>query len=169
MSTLTATGPTGPLTTAENPAENPTLLWDDLVIGQSFKSASLLVTTDDIITFAKTYDPQTMHTDPEAAKHTPFQTLVASGWHTLALTMKLMCEMRPFGDTVLVGLGGDEVNFIRPLLPNQTVHVEAYIHTLRASSNPAKGHLVTALTTYADGVPIISQKWRMIMPRRVQG
>lgn len=150
----------------KHPAEPATVYWDDLHDGQTFITASRPVTREEIIAFATQFDPQPMHLDDDAAAASPFGRLTGSGWHTLALTMRLMVDAKPLGSTPLLGLGGDEVRFLKPLYPGQTLHVEAKITHLRPSSNPDKGHALVALTTFADGVPICTQTWRMLIPRR---
>src|SRR5690606_29128939 len=94
------------------------LYFEDLNIGHHIRTGSYTVSAEEIISFATQYDPQPMHMDAEAAKHSIFGELVASGWHTLAITMRLMVLAKPLGDIPLVGLGGDEVRFLRPLRPN---------------------------------------------------
>lgn len=140
------------------------LYFDDLTIGHKIRTDSYTVTAEEIITFAKQYDPQPMHTDAEAAKHSIFGELVASGWHTLAITMRLMVLAKPLGDLPLIGLGGDEVRFLRPLRPNDVVHVEAEISDKKPSSKPGRGHVEVSLKTFANNELILTEKWRTIVP-----
>ena len=81
---------------------------DDFVVGQVFGSGTVRVDADRLKSFAAEFDPQPFHLDPEAARHTVFQGLAASGWHTAALTMKLLVgsELRPAGG--IIGLGFEE-------------------------------------------------------------
>ena len=75
----------------------------DLRIGQAFETGSLVISREDIVAFAASFDPQPMHLDEAAAEQTLFGRLVASGWHVAALTMRLMVQARPFGATPLIG------------------------------------------------------------------
>lgn len=70
--------------------------FDDLTTGMRFKTADKLVTREDIIRFASEFDPQPYHLDETAAERTPLKGLAASGWHTAAIAMRLVVEVRPF-------------------------------------------------------------------------
>lgn len=145
----------------------PTVSFDDLKVGQTFKTGTYKVTKDEIIAFAKQYDPQVFHTDEEAAKKTFFKGLVASGWHTLSLSMRLMVDAKPYGDTPLVGMGGDNMRFSSPVYPDDELHVEAEIKELRPSSKDStRGYGLVELVTYANGDrEVARQNWRMLIPR----
>ena len=69
--------------------------FDDLEVGMRFRSSDRVVTAEEIVAFAKDFDPQPVHTDPGAAPATVFGGHVASGWHTSALTMRLVVESLP--------------------------------------------------------------------------
>lgn len=100
------------------------LYLEDLHLGQTFVSGSVTLTADEIKTFARQFDPQPFHLDEAAAKDSLFGGLAASGWHTAALTMKLLVEAFPLAGG-LVGAGG-ETTWPRPTRPGDTltVHVE---------------------------------------------
>lgn len=144
------------------------LYFEDLNLGHQIRTGSYTVSAEEIISFATQYDPQPMHMDAEAAKHSIFGELVASGWHTLAITMRLMVLAKPLGDIPLVGLGGDEVRFLRPLRPNDVVHVEAEITDKRPASKPGRGHVEVSLKTFANDQLILTEKWRTLVPMRPQ-
>ena len=95
--------------------------FDDLKIGMRFKSAAVTLSKDDIIRFAKEYDPQPFHLDDEAAKKTVFKGLAASGWHTAAIAMRLATECQPFGPHPLLGAGVDELRWLKPVRPGDTL------------------------------------------------
>ncbi|MGF6872782.1 MaoC family dehydratase [Paraburkholderia sp. MM5477-R1] len=97
---------------------------EDLKIGEAWTSEKVIVEADDIIEFGRKFDPQPFHTDPEAAKASPFGGLVASGWHLAALAMKLCVGARLFGETPVIGMGADELRWLQPVRPGDTVHVE---------------------------------------------
>ena len=142
------------------------LLWDDLKIGQKFQSGELQLTKEQIITFAKTFDPQPMHTDEDAAKTSPFGALIGSGWHTLSTTIKLLAEAKPFGQTPLVGMEVDKVRFLSPLFPGATLKAQMEVTDLRPSRKEGRGYVRTKVTTTANGKPILTQEWLMMVPRR---
>ena len=108
-------------------------------VGTVLETGSYTVTEESILAFAREYDPQPFHVDPVAAKTTVFRTLVASGWHTAAITMKLMVESRSFEDTGMVGLGVDELRWPKPVYPGDSLHVrsEAIEHRPSKSGNRA--------------------------------
>lgn len=116
------------------------LYLEDFEAGQTFGSGEVAVTEDEIIRFATQFDPQPFHLDPEAAKGTFFGGLAASGWHTAALTMKLLVggEMLPANG--IIGAGFESLNWPRPVRPGDTLHVVSEILEVRPSkSRPTQG------------------------------
>ncbi len=89
--------------------------------GQTFETGSITVTEAMIVDFARRYDPQPFHTDPEAAKGTLFGGLVASGWHTLALTMGLGVRSELKIVNGVVGLGVEAIRWPKPVRPGNTL------------------------------------------------
>src|SRR2546423_13252251 len=106
------------------------LFLDDLHVGQRFTSGSHPIDEEHIKAFAQQFDPQPFHLDGEAAKDSLFQELVASGWHTAAITMRLLVESGlPLAGGV-IGTGG-EITWPRPVRPSAILHVESEILELR--------------------------------------
>jgi len=125
------------------------LYFEDLEIGKSYGSKQITVDEHEVIEFAQRYDPQPFHTDPEAARQSVFGTLVASGWHTAALTMRL----RVTGDLQLaggwVGLGIESMKWPKPVLPGDTLHaVFEVIEKRESKSNPSRGVIRVRTSTY---------------------
>jgi acyl dehydratase len=119
-----------------------TLYLDDLHVGQRFAAGPLSVTADDILRFAREFDPQPFHLDPEAAKATMFKGLAASGWHTAALTMRLLNEGgAPLADGI-VGVGG-EIGWPHPVRPGDTLSVESEILDIVPSRSRPNQAIVT--------------------------
>ena len=114
------------------------LYLEDLHVGQTFVSGSTTVTADEIKAFAREFDPQPFHLDEAAAKDSLFEGLAASGWHTAALTMRLLVQAFPLAGG-LVGAGG-ETTWPRPTRPGDTltVHVEV-LEILPSRSRPDRG------------------------------
>jgi|SRR5690554_1883212 len=104
---------------------SPGLYLEDLSIGQEFLSKEHPLDAEQIIAFANEYDPQPFHTDPEAAKETFFQGLAASGWHTMAITMKLLVQSVPLARGV-IGAGGT-ISWSRPTRPGDVLRVKSRI------------------------------------------
>jgi len=114
------------------------LYLEDLRVGQEFVSREHQLDAEQIIDFALQYDPQPFHTDPNAAQDSFFKGLVASGWHTMAISMRLMVESIPFEGGV-IGLGG-EISWPRPTRPHDVLHVRATITEIVPSkSKPDRG------------------------------
>jgi acyl dehydratase len=112
---------------------------EDLKVGQRFKTGSHPLTEDEIKAFARDYDPQPFHTDAEAAGHSFFGGLAASGWHTAAITMRLQVESGPPLAGGLIG-AGVELAWPRPVRPGDVLHVESEIMAVTPSrSKPDRG------------------------------
>jgi acyl dehydratase len=119
-------------------ANGEPLYLDDFHVGQRFASATHLIDTAQIKAFARQFDPQPFHLDEEAAKHTLFGGLVASGWHTAAVTMQLLVGGMPVAGG-LVGMGG-EMSWPRPTRPGDVLHVVSEIKEVTPSrSRPDRG------------------------------
>lgn len=121
---------------------------DDLSVGQKFGSGRLTLELDAIRRFAGEFDPQPFHLDDEAAQATIFRGLAASGWHTAALTMRLLVEseFRPAGG--IVGAGLEDLRWPRPVRPGDELRVESEVLELRPSkSRPQQGIARLRVTT----------------------
>jgi acyl dehydratase len=122
--------------------------FEDLSVGQRFGSGTSRVDEAGIKSFAAQFDPQPFHLDAEAARRSIFGGLAASGWHTAALTMRLMVEseLDPAGG--FVGAGCDELRWPRPVRPDDVLHAEIEVLETRASkSNPGVGLVKARITT----------------------
>ena len=146
----------------------PTLMYlEDFEVGQTYRSSRLRVEADEIKRFAAEFDPQPFHLSDEAARATIFKGLAASGWHTAALTMKLLVQsdFRPAGGMVGVGFEG---RWPKPVRPGDELHVEAEVVEVRPSgSNPARGLLVVRATTLNQaGEAVQLSTFTLLVPRR---
>jgi acyl dehydratase len=141
---------------------------DDFVVGLTFRSASTRVDADQIRQFAAAFDPQPFHLDDEVARSTVFAGLAASGWHTAAMTMRLLVEsdFRPAGG--IVGVGFDELRWPRPVRPGDELHVEGEVLEVRPSkSNPKQGLLKLRTSTLNQrGEPVQVSVGHVVVPRR---
>lgn len=102
----------------------PARYLEDLRVGERWVSEPILITQQDIVEFGRAYDPQPMHVDPEQAAGGPFKGLIASGWHVAALAMRLSVQARSFGGTPIVGAGVDELRWLQPVRPGDTLTLE---------------------------------------------
>ena len=134
-------------------------------IGHRFESAEIELTADAIVAFARQFDPQPMHTDEAAAASGFFGRLVASGWHTAALTMRLMVEARPFGAGAFIGVRVEDMRFHRPVASGAKLHAAAEILEITPPRD-SFARAVLAVTTFADGQPVLTQRWTILAPSR---
>ena len=120
---------------------------EDLQVGDKIQTGSVTVTEEDILEFARRFDPQPMHADPEAARRGPFGGLIASGWHTGALVMRLVVDANPLGGLPLLGLGADGIEWPRPVRPGDTIQVEMEVLAIRPSQSQANHGIVKIRST----------------------
>ena len=127
--------------------------FEDYVLGISYECGSFSVDAASIIFFAKEFDPQSFHVDQVAAADGPFGGLIASGWHTAALTMRLLVENYLSPEASLGGAGVDEIRWPHPVRPGDTLRVRATVVESRQSgSKPDRGIIKTLIeTTNSDG------------------
>jgi acyl dehydratase len=121
---------------------------EDLSVGDTFETPTITVDEDEVLEFARRYDPQPMHIDREAARLGKFGGLIASGWHTAALVMKLNAEARILGDTPMLGMGIDGIQWPLPVRPGDTLRVVTEV-TKITPSRSKPDFAVVAMTTTA--------------------
>ena len=141
--------------------------FEDLAVGQRFESASYTLDSVEIREFARRFDPQPFHTDEIAAKDSFFGGLAASGWHTAAITMRLLIDGGlPFASG-LIGAGAD-LTWPNATRPGDTLTVFSQIAELRASSSrPDRGWVtVTSETRTATATVVQTLRTRMLVFRR---
>lgn len=150
----------------ENP-ETKRLYLDDLTVGQRFTSASHAVGRDEILAFARQFDPQPFHLDEAAARATLFGGLAASGWHTAAITMRLQVESGLPVAGGIVGAGG-EFSWPNPTRPGDVLRVETEILEVKPSrSRPDRGMVkVRSETRNQRGEVLQVLIGKLIVPRR---
>jgi acyl dehydratase len=143
------------------------LYLDDLHVGQRFTSATHTLDETQIKAFATQFDPQPFHMDEQAAAHTLFNGLAASGWHTAALTMRLNVESVPLAGGI-VGAGG-ELTWSAPTRPGDVLHVESEIVEITPSrSRSDRGTIVLLSRTINQSGEVVQiLKAKLVVPRRV--
>lgn len=141
---------------------------EDYSVGQTFDSRPLKIDKDQIKVFATEFDPQPFHIDDDTARESPFGGLAASGWHTAALTMRLLVEseFKPTGG--IIGTGLEELRWPRPVRPGDELRVQGEILEVRPSrSRPQQGLVrvrTTTLNQNGDAVQVFIGN--VIVPRR---
>jgi acyl dehydratase len=110
-----------------------TLFFEDLSVGQAFRSQCRPVTAEEIKAFACAFDPQPFHLDELEAERTFFGGLAASGWHTAALTMLLLVQTVPLAGGI-IGVTVDELRWLRPVRPGDALRIEAAVCEMQSGS-----------------------------------
>ena len=142
--------------------------FEDIEVGSVYETGSYEITKAEIVEFAEKYDPQPFHVDEAAAADSAFGELVASGWHTASICMRLLVDDYIDPESAMGAGGVDELRWIRPVRPGDTLRCEIEILEKRPSkSNPEMGHVRTKLTGYNDDdEPVISWKSLSMVRRR---
>jgi acyl dehydratase len=143
------------------------LYLDDLHVGQRFSSGTCAIDEAQIKAFAAQFDPQPFHMDEKAAERTFFKGLVASGWHTAAITMRLNVDSGPPLAGGIVG-AGVEISWPAPTRPGDVLHVESEVAEITPSrSRPDRGTiLLVSQTMNQRGETVQILKARLVVPRR---
>jgi acyl dehydratase len=150
-----------------NAQREPRLYLDELRVGQRFASGIHAVDEEQIQGFAAAFDPQPFHLDPEAARGTLFGGLAASGWHTAAITMRLLVDGGLPIAGGIVGAGG-EITWPKPTRPGDRLHVESEVVEITVSRSRTDRGIVTVraetLNQQNEIVQILRAK--LVVPRR---
>lgn len=143
---------------------------EGFAVGQRFGPAGeFVMDLEEMTTYARRFDPQTIHTDADAASGELYGGLIASGWMTLGVTTRLMVQTRVLGSTPVVGVAIDNLRFLQPVHAGDVLSAEAEVLEVRPSkSKPDRGYLVLRVVTRrrSDGKPVLTQDWTLLMPRR---
>jgi acyl dehydratase len=141
---------------------------EDYAVGQTFLGSKRRIDKEQIVAFAKQFDPQYYHLDEEAAKNSPFKGLAASGWYTAAITMRLLVdgEFRPAGG--IIGVGFDELSWARPVRPGDELYVKSEILEIRPSkSKKNRGTVRVRNTTFNQNDEVVQTfTGNLLVPRR---
>ena len=141
---------------------------EDFAPGQTFNTGRQRVDKEQIIAFARQFDPQPFHTDEDAARLSPFGGLAASGWHTAGMTMRLMLdgEFKPAGG--ILGVGFDDLSWPRPVRPGDELRATSEILDVRPSkSKPDRGMIRVRTTTFnQNDEPVMVFTGNLLVPRR---
>ena len=142
---------------SDTPSAAAPRYFEDYIVGVAREFGSIAVEEDEVIDFARRFDPQSFHTDPEAAKQSIFGGLIASGWHTASLMMRLVVEHYLNHATSLGSPGVDELRWLKPVRPGDTLSVRATVlEATRSRSKPDRG-LVRTL------VEVLNQRGEVVM------
>jgi len=142
--------------------------FDDFAVGDTYELGSTTVDEESIITFAKQFDPQPFHLDEEAAKTTIYGGLIASGWHTGSITMRLLYDGL-VKDTVSLGSPGvDELRWVKPVRPGDTLSARVTVlECIPSRSKPDRGIVRSAVELRNQhGEVVVTSKGLSLFGRR---
>lgn len=128
---------------------------EDFTVGEVMATAPVTLSADEIIEFAVAYDPQTFHTDPEAAKSSPYGGLIASGLQTIAVGFGQFIRLGYFVESSLGGPATDDVNWLAPVRPDDELNTTIEVLEVRPSkSKPDRGILRFKINMAVDEAPV---------------
>jgi acyl dehydratase len=128
------------------------LYWEDFPVGDTVEMGSHRFTEEEIIAFARQFDPQPFHTDPEAARNSFFKGLIASGWHTCAIAMRLMVDKYVARSASLGSPGLDNIRWLAPVRAGDTISYRRTITAARVSESK-------------PGVGLVQSRWEAVNQR----
>ncbi len=137
----------------------PARWFEDLVVGERASFGTYRVTRDEAVAFSRAYDPQPFHLSDEAAARTHFGRLAASGWHTCAMTMSmLVAHFAEVGQQSLGSPGIDELRWLTPVFPGDTLRCETELLSARRSASRPEMGITRSRTVVLnqDDVPVMS-------------
>ena len=145
-----------------------TIYFEDFVPGRVFELGTVDVTADEIIEFASKYDPQPFHIDPIAARNTPFGGLIASGWHTCALYMRLLFDGLLHDSSSQGSPGMEELRWLAPVRPGDRLSAAStVVEATPSATKPNRGTVILrSEMTNQDGVVVLRMVGRGMYGRR---
>ncbi|MBT5108328.1 MAG: MaoC family dehydratase [Rhodospirillaceae bacterium] len=148
-----------------------TLYFDDFSLGQTFTTRSATLTEGEVVDFALKYDPQPMHLDKHASSQGMFGGLIASGIQSLALSLRLFIDLGLTMKSNIVGPGIDELRWLAPVRPGDTIHsIVEVVETRISKSKPDRGSIRLSFSTRnQDGDVVMTYTSSMILRRQPVG
>lgn len=145
-----------------------TTYFEDFTPGRVFELGAVDVTEDEIVEFASRYDPQPFHIDPEAAAETMFGGIIASGWHTCSMCMRLLVDGLLSGSASLGSPGMEQIRWTAPVRPGDRLTARSTVEEVRPSTSKPDRGTVTLLTemTNQDGVVVMTMRGMGMYARR---
>jgi len=144
--------------------------WEDFEVGREAVDGSHTITEDEILAFAREYDPQPFHVDPAVAAAGPFGGLIASGWQTAAIYMSLYVRAQMLDTAGLGSPGVEELRWLAPVRPGDTLTARSrVVDAWPSDSDPRRGTMVgDNELVNQDGVVVLRFRARMHLARRPQ-
>jgi acyl dehydratase len=122
------------------------MYWEDFVVGETAELGEHTFSAEEIVEFARKYDPQPFHVDPAAAAGGVFGGLIASGWHTCAVAMRILCDSYINRSISLGSPGVDSIRWLKPVRPGDTLTYRRVVLESRASGSRPNAGLVKSRT-----------------------
>lgn len=145
----------------------PSGYYEDIEIGATREFGSYTVEKEEIISFAEQYDPQPFHVDESAAEDSIFGELVASGWHTAAMTMRMLVDHRLEDDRSMGAVGVDELRWKQPVRPGETLSVRTEVVDKEPWDDDL-GLVCSRTTVFADEREVMSMTGNVLYQRRAE-
>jgi acyl dehydratase len=144
---------------------------EDFQVGERWQSRPVSLSEDEIIAFGRANDPQPMHVDPAHGAAGPFGSIIASGWQVAILSMRVFIEAGGYGDTPMLGMGIDELRWLKPVRSGDVLTVEREVVEVRRSeSRPDRGTVRTRVVVRNEaGEPVLSLYSIGRIPARLAG
>ncbi|MBY8975160.1 MaoC family dehydratase [Rhodobacteraceae bacterium NNCM2] len=144
------------------------MYFDDLAVGQTFETEPTTLSEEAIIAFARQWDPQPFHLDPEAAAKTHFGGLIASGFHTMLTAFVGTVKLPPFATASMGSPGMEEVKWLKPVRPGDSLSTVVEVISLReSSSRPDRGYaLLENRVLNQEGAMVMSYRCNVIFAKR---
>lgn len=143
--------------------------FEDYVPGAVYSFGSITVSQQEILDFAERFDPQSIHTDPQAAQEGPFKGLIASGWHTTGVMMRLYADHYVSKVASLASPGVDELRWLQPVRPGDALSIRTTVMQARASrSKPDRGLVYTKVEVLNQhSEPVLTMTVMNMLRRRL--
>ena len=150
---------------------SPKYYWEDFKAGEVHPLGEKRVDKEEIIAFAKQFDPQPFHVDEAAAEASMYGGLIASGWHTVALVMRMMCDSYMLDSASLGSPGVENLKWLKPVRPGDTLRAQRTTLEARASaSRPEMGLVKTRWEVFnQNGEPVMTMEGYGMFGRRYPG
>jgi acyl dehydratase len=142
--------------------------FEDFAVGMALEIPGPVLTPESIMEFARRYDPQPFHVDEQAAKQSAYGGLIASGWHTVSLPIRMICDAYLLDAASLGSPGVNEVRWLKPVRPGDAIRLRMTVLEAKPSkSKPDRGTVILKSETRnqrGEAVQILTSK--LIVPRR---
>ena len=138
-----------PVASISTPQAHPRYYWEDFRVGSSHEFGAMPVTREAVLAFARDFDPQPFHLDDEAASRSLFGKLAASGWHTCAMAMRIMCDDYLLRSASLGAPGVDNLRWLAPVFPGDTLRMRFEVLAARPMAS-------------RPGVGLVQSRWHLI-------